>query len=523
MTGIPRIAGLPLVAALLVFAAGCSHPKPFVIVSGSENESLEPLLKRFGDQNNIAIEMRYKGSVDIMLDLESDSIMCDAVWPASSMWIGMGDKKYRVKDQKSIMVSPVVFGIRKSVAEKLGFIGRDVRVDDILSAIEKKELTFAMTSASQSNSGASAYLGFLYALTGGKQTITKADLEDKNLQKRVTKLLSGINRSSGSSGWLKDLFLRGNFDAMVNYESIIIETNQELVRQGREPLYVVYPVDGLVLSDSPLGYCNRGEASQEEVFLKLQGYLLSSSVQKEIAGLGRRVGIGGLGVAYDRGVFRPEWGIQTEKILSPITLPPAEMIYEALGMYQTRFRKPSLTVFCLDFSGSMKGQGERQLKEAMSLLLTPERARQFMIQPGAKDVTIVIPFDSAPMDDWTVVGDDPDSLRAMLGKIQACAPGGGTDIYTPAIRGMQDMAAYDLDAYMPAVVVMTDGKSNTGASLSDLMAGRRQLGREIPVFSIMFGEASDAQLRELADASLGLMFDGRKDLVSAFRKLKGYN
>ena len=32
---------------------------------------------------------------------------------------------------------------------------------------------------------------------------------------------------------------------MVNYESVVIETNQELLKEGREPLYAIYPVDGL--------------------------------------------------------------------------------------------------------------------------------------------------------------------------------------------------------------------------------------------------------------------------------------
>jgi len=508
--------------SLLFFASGCGQRSRFTIISGSENETLAPILERFGGKNNVSVEMKYKGSVDIMLDLGADTIDYDAVWPASSMWIGMGDKKYRVKNQKSILVSPVVFGIKKSVAEKLGFVGRDVKVAEILSAIKRKELTFAMTSASQSNSGASAYLGFLYALLGGKQP-TKADLDNKELQDRVTSLLAGINRSSGSSGWLKELFLRGNFDAMVNYESLIIETNEELVKQGREPLYVVYPVDGLVLGDSPLGYCNRGDAEKEKLFLKLQDYLLSAPVQQEIAGLGRRVGLGGMGASYDKNVFKPEWGIQTEKILSPITLPSSDLIYQALEMYQTQFRKPSITVFCLDFSGSMQGDGERQVKDAMGLLLTPSRARQYLMQPGKNDVTIVIPFSSAPRAEWIVTGDNPDSLAALLDKIKACIPDGGTDIYTPAIKGMQDLSAFDLTKYMPAVIVMTDGKSNTGANLNDLTAARAKTGRDIPVFSVMFGEASADQLREMTDASLGTLFDGRKDLVTAFRKVKGYN
>ena len=120
--------------------------------------------------------MKYSGSVDIMLELQKGADGYDAVWPANSLWISLGDTARKVKLTQSIMTSPVVFGIRKSVAGRLGFIGKDVRVRDILAAIEQKKLTFAMTSASQSNSGASAYLGFLYALLGNPDVMTLEDL-----------------------------------------------------------------------------------------------------------------------------------------------------------------------------------------------------------------------------------------------------------------------------------------------------------------------------------------------------------
>jgi tetratricopeptide (TPR) repeat protein len=44
--------------------------------------------------------------------------------------------------------------------------------------------------------------------------------------------------------------------------------------------------------DYPENYCNLGDAAQEKTFNALQQYLLSAEVQQEIAGLGRRVGLG---------------------------------------------------------------------------------------------------------------------------------------------------------------------------------------------------------------------------------------
>ena len=70
---------------------------------------------------------------------------------------------------------------------------------------------------------------------------------------------------------------------------------------------------------------------------------------------------------------------------------------------------------------------------------------------------------------------------------------------------------------------MTDGDSNTGASLGDFRRADAAAGRDIPVFSIMFGDAKPDQLNALATGTRGLVFDGRTDLIGAFKKVRGYN
>jgi Ca-activated chloride channel family protein len=167
-----------------------------------------------------------------------------------------------------------------------------------------------MTSASQSNSGAAAYLGFLHALAGSPQVLTLAHLEQEALQERVRQLLTGVHRTSGSSGWLKDMMLAdyGSFEAMVNYEALVIEANRELVRRGQEPLYVIYPVDGIMTADSPLAYVNKGDTAKEALFGELQKYLLSEAAQQAILALGRRTAALAFdGNLADRSVFNPDW------------------------------------------------------------------------------------------------------------------------------------------------------------------------------------------------------------------------
>ena len=133
-------------------------------------------MENFAQRENIRIEMTYQGSLDIMRLLGEEEIPYDAVWPASSLWLSVGDTGHRIKHAESISITPVVFGIRKSLAEDLGFVEREVSVNDLLEAIQSGKLRFCMTSATQSNSGASAYIGFLYALLGNPEVITEEDL-----------------------------------------------------------------------------------------------------------------------------------------------------------------------------------------------------------------------------------------------------------------------------------------------------------------------------------------------------------
>ena len=93
----------------------------FRIVAGSENQTLQPLLEKFGTQNGMHMRMDYRGSVDIMALLEGGAKETDAVWPANSLWITLGDTQHRIKDAHSIFWSPVVFGVKLSVARSLGW------------------------------------------------------------------------------------------------------------------------------------------------------------------------------------------------------------------------------------------------------------------------------------------------------------------------------------------------------------------------------------------------------------------
>jgi Ca-activated chloride channel homolog len=514
-------APLVLLLGLLLASCGDQGPAEFSIVSGSENKILEPIVQEFCRSKSVTCKLTYQGSLDIGLALKNKDQAFDAVWPASSLWIDMYDTARRVKHVQSIAQTPVILGVRKSKAEQLGWVGKPVAMGDVLTAVTSGRLRYIMTSATQSNSGASAYLAMLATALGDPQIIERKDLEDPALRDRVKSLLKGVERSAGSSGWLGELYLERArsgqpFDAMWNYEAVLKETNDALTQMGKETLYAIYPADGVVMADSPLGFVARGnQPDVEKFFLELQAFLATRPVQLRIAATGRRVPLSDV-----TGTPEPQWNFDPGRRISAIRPSEREVIEQALVIYQEALRRPSQTVLCLDFSGSMQGAGEPALKEAVEFLLSPAKSSEVLIQWTPQDRITVIPFNDTVLDVFETGGTAKDQAT-LLAKVRRFYASGGTDMYGCAVEGLRRMAAAAKGDFLPALIIMTDGRSE--GSLSDFEAEWRRNGAGVPVFGVTFGDADRSQLETIATMTGGRVFNGTKDLSGAFRATRGYN
>lgn len=524
MTRVPFVpaALVALVAAL--FLSGCSSKGPdFSIVSGSENTVLEPIVQEFCKRKNATCTMTYAGSLDIGLALQSnEGVKQDAVWPASSVWVDMFDTGRKVKSLTSVVQMPVILGVRKSKAEQLGWVGKPVTMKDILAAVNGRSLKFLMTSATQSNSGASAYLAMLSSALAGQQVIEPGDLDKPDVQQTVKQLLAGVERSSGSSGWLADLYAESAdkgrlYDAMWNYEAVLKETNDRLIAAGKEPLYFVYPADGVAVADSPLGFVDHNRGADVQTFFNaLLAYMQTADVQKRIAETGRRIPIGNVTAKPE-----PQWNFDPTKLVTAIRLPEPPVIRQALTLYQAALRKPSLTALCLDFSGSMTGNGEQQLQQAMQFLFTPSEADKVLVQWTPSDRIVVIPFDGRVRQVLASSG-APADQNTLLTNVSGQHANGGTDMYGCASKAIEAISkTADLSNYLPAIVIMTDGRSD--GDRSGFIRAWQTSQSHVPVFGITFGDADKTQLDTLASDTSGRVFDGAADLAGAFRAVRGYN
>lgn len=493
--------------------------KTFSILSSSENKDLENVIMDYANKKGYDIDIEYAGTLDIMNKLNQDSKDYDAVWTSNSIWLYMLNNSNLVKNSKYTSINPVIFAIKNSKAKELGFVGKDIKTQDIVDAISMGKLKFSMSNPTSTNSGASAYLGFLSTLAGNPEVLKEENLNDEQLKTKLKNLFTGLERTSGSEDFLEEIFLKSDYDAVVTYESSIININKKLENEGKETLLAVYPIDGVSISDSPFGYIDNKNDNKKEIFEDLQGYILSNEGQKLLQEKGRRTWYGGVNDNVDKKIFNPDWGIDTKKYITPVKYPSTKVIKQALNLYQTELRKPVHVAFCLDYSGSMSGNGYDELMDAMDYILTDKAANDF-IQFSDKDKIDIIPFGTKVFD--TVSTTNGLKTENLLVKIHDLKPSGMTALYPAGIRALEMLKDENQDEYNTSIVLMTDGLANQG-TFKELREEYSKINKEIPIYSIMFGSADKDQLEDIAKLTNAKVFDGKTDLVKAFKEVRGYN
>ena len=496
--------------------------KVFRIISSTSTAKLDDEIIKYGQENGIDIEIEHYGDLEIVDILNEDSSTYDAVWISNSIWLYMLDNSYLVTDSKSIVINPVVMGIEKSQAEALGFINKDVYNKDLLNAIKDGKLKYIMSSVTKTNTGATAYLSFLNNMAGSPEVLTESMLENEQLKEDLKAFFKGVQRVSGDEEYLSEMFLNGDYNAMINYENALIEINQKLISQGKEPLYLVYPIDGVAINDMPFAYLSNDSTNikNREDFLKIQSYLRSDKMINEMKTLGYRSWYGGISENVDTKIFNKDWGIDTTKYLNDMKYPSKNVITKALNLYIEALRKPTHVVFCLDISGSMYGEGLDELQEAMYYVRDPIEAGKDNLQFSEKDKITLITFSDKVEKIYTTrFGNE---TYESINDVRSLYTTGGTNIYSPTVEALKVLKTTNSDEYTKTVILMTDGESNTGSyyEVSDYYKSNKET---TPIYSITFGNSNEDQLEKLAKLSNGKVFDGKKGLKRAFSEVRSYN
>jgi Ca-activated chloride channel family protein len=497
---------------------GANDPHGLTVLAGSELKDLEPLLPDLERATGVRLHFTYSGTL-AGIDRLNAGEQFDAVWFSHAKYLVLNDASTsRVKAQEKIMLSPVVLGVKRSVAHRFGWDAKSPTWAEIAQRAKAGEFKYAMTNPTASNSGFSAVIGVAAALAGTASALRAKDIDPE----RLRAFFNGQALTAGSSGWLADAYVRDQdaLDGIINYESILLSLDKG--GQLHEPLTLVFPSEGIVTADYPLVLLS---SAKRAMFDTVVAYFRSAPVQRRI-----------METTYRRPVNQqvPLAADFPSKLIVELDFPSdLDAINGILFTYLNTARRPAHSIFVLDVSGSMKGKRLDQLKSSLLTLAGGDSTLtgRFARFQERERVTL-ISFSSSPNSPTTVSMGSAAELQAGLEHVRQYADGleaeGGTAIYeslAAAYRFALDAARADTSRYA-SIVLMTDGENNEGMSAEDFQryyAGLPSAAKRIKVFPILFGEARQQQLAGIADLTGGRLFDGTKGgLAAVFKEIRGY-
>lgn len=462
-----------------------------------------------------SVNVEYADTMNIVDKLNSGELY-DAIYMPNDFWLDTIDKdKVKISDTTKTATTPLILSLRKNKAIELGLINKEVTTKDIVDMINNKTLTFNMSNPSTTNSGISTYMEVLSNLKGNSEELNDADLQNDDLKNSLKIFFSGLSRTSGDEDFLNKSFINGDYDAIFTYESTILNIDKTLKDNGNEPLYAIYPSDGVTLSNISISYVDNGDESKKDIYDTIKKDLTSKEGQEKLNRLGFRTKDGKVSDKYTKDVFKEDWGIDTKDELTTVEYPDTDVIESAVDLYQNELRKPVHVVFCLDYSGSMTDDENKNLIDAMQEVLSDA---DDVIKFNANDKIDIIPFGSSVGVTFKGSGSDKD---AILRKVQEYHSSGSSALYSGIISSVEDIKD-ESDDYDSSVILLVRKKSNIG-SIDDLKNEYDTLNKNIPIYVVSSGEADDKEVEAITTLTNGKSFDGKADLKEAFKNVRAYN
>ena len=531
ITGVRSGTGLGLLLAALLAAGllgGCgssntspdaNDPNTLTVLAGSEVKDLVPLLSDIRSATGVSLVMSYSGTLE-GAEAISGGAATDVAWFSSGNYLsllpGAGS---RVVAQQQIMLSPVVVGVKKSVADRFGWTNNpNVTWKDIEAKSADGSFKFAMTNPAASNSGLVALIGVASALSGSSDSIDTGTIDKTALRA----FFKGQALTAGSSGFLADSYVRdpSGVDGIVNYESILMSLNAG--GKLSEPLELIYPNEGIVTADYPFMLLN---AAKRDAWDKVTTYLRTPDVQKRImTDTLRRPAVPG--VPLD-----PRFSAQTL-----IELPfPARLdtIDALITAYLDEVRRPASAIFVLDLSGSMKGTRLDELKAAMNALTgTDQSLTGRFARFRAREQVTIVTFSTDVLDtrEFTIDDTAPDGpdMTAIRDYVNGLETYESTAIYSgleAAYGAVQKAEAADPNR-LYSIVLMTDGENNAGVTpdqFSTDYAALPDTVRAVHTYTVLFGEGNADAMGAIATQTGGTVFNAETtSLQTIFKQIRGY-
>ncbi|MFF5447706.1 substrate-binding domain-containing protein [Streptomyces sp. NPDC012888] len=514
------LACLWLLATLPGCSPGSGDPVTLRVLASSELADVEPLFEDLRRDTGITLTMDYRGTVEAAASLASGRYGHDVAWLSSSrpfqLLLRQNGRQVDGPLSTSTMRSPVVVGMKPEVAQRLRRATPDGRLSwaDVADAAAAGTLRYAMADPRRSNSGLSALVGVATAAAGTGRALRPEDVSCD----RLRGFFAGHALAEDSSGRLGDAYARdeARLDALITYESELLSLN----RSGglRTPLEIVYPKDGIVLSDYPLMLL---DPAKRDAYDRLAAWLRSGAVQQKIMErtLRRPVEpdvprVPGLRAPLGNALYFPDSQAVVDRLLADYG--------SAKGGGPTR------VVFLLDFSGSMRGERIANLRATMAGLSgADDSGSGKFVRFHVGETVTVVRFGGRVLDERSVTYRGEDDLERLRGMVAGDGFDTSTAVWSAldhAYRGAADAVARDPGQRI-SIVLMTDGENNAGIGLDTFLARYAALppaARAVRTYTVRYGEADARELDRAARATGGRMADATgQSLIDAFKEIRG--
>ncbi len=490
-------------------ASSNAEAKPgisYKILAGSELKDVQSMVQEYGRSQNVNVVFEFSGTLDAIDRLQAAHDF-DAVWLSNGKYLQMQPSvKGQIKASEKIMYSPVVLGVKTTAMQKLGWQSGKTGWADILKAAKAGQFKFAMTNPAGSNTGFVALVGVAAELSGKGDALEEKDIPTDKLKD----FFSAQSMTAGSSGALAEMFVANpRVDGIINYESVIRSM------PAQTGLEILIPKEGVITDDYPL--MQLAQSKQPEFYNKLVAWLRSDATQKQIATSTNRTPLSGSG--------------RTE-VINELPFPGNLKVVDAiLQGFLDSYSRPASSYFVLDVSGSMNGTRLNALKEAMLSLANGDGTTGGRFASlRAREQIHILPFSNKPHEVFHYeLTQNKEQNLALLSNLSAeinrLKAAGGTAIFS-SVASQYKAAQEELrrEERSVSIVLLTDGENTDGMRLEEFRSFIEQMGApKVPVFAILYGDAKQSEMTELANLTGGRMFDARKvKLPQVMRDIRNY-
>jgi Ca-activated chloride channel family protein len=461
--------------------------------------------------------------------------------PASTAWGAVVNQRLSDKgepamanDSQRIMITPLVLGMPKPMAEALGWPEKDIGWTDILALAKNPEgwgsvghpewgaFKLGKTNPNFSTSGLSATAAIYYAATGKTSDLTLSDISDPAVQEFVRGVEAAtVHYGDTTLTFLDNMYREDQAGRSLTYASAIAVEEVSIIAYNRGdpadtgnpgpvpkiPLVAVYPKEGTLYSDNPAYILDAPWVSdiQRQAAAAFRQFVVDDTAnQEKVLEFGFRPGNPSVPLGDP---ITPANGLNPSKPDTELAVPEPAVLSALLDDWEEN-RKTARVIMLLDVSGSMSdlgGEGLSKLelaKDAVISSLGEFNARDevglwvFATQlDGDQDYIELIP--PAPL---STIRDEMEST------IQSLVPGGGTGLYDSTRAAVEAVRnSYD-STKINAVLLMTDGMCDDdppGCDIDPLLDFLSSSERDpIRVFTVAYGEDADVEaLGAIADAS----------------------